>query len=1067
MSSNQSGSLPSALEHQNQIIERLLEKRPIICLDYDGTLTPIVDDPSQALLSTKMKLLLQQLAEYWTVVVLTGRALDDIKKLVGLKKLVYAGSHGFNIVGPNESFHEEPEKEFLPEIDQAEKELETAISNLKRVQLERKRYAIAIHYRRAEDSILPELEKHVDRVVEKFPKLIKTTGKKIFELRPNTDWHKGKALLYLLEKLHIDGSRILPLYIGDDTTDEDAFRAISDRGIGILVSDDDKETAAHYVVQNTDEVAEFLDGLITFAKQEASSNVWTLAYQEFNPESEKHREALCTLGNGYFATRGAAPEAAAGDIHYPGTYVAGVYNRLNSTITDKTVENESMVNVPNWLVLDFCIENGDWFDLSSVNILDYRQNLDMQQGILERDVFFEDSENRRTRLKQRRFVHMSHRHLAGLETVIVPENWSGTLQVRSALDGRVENALVERYQQLNNHHLEQLGTGVTDDQLMWIQVRTNQSHIRIAMAASTNVFIGDKDFDKKRQSAEQEGFIYQDFSIEAKEGQSVRVEKIISIYDSRDPAISESLMEATSALRHADTFATLLKRHTISWKHLWERWSINIQSNSQRVQQILNLHVFHLLQTVSPNSIDLDVGVPPRGLHGEAYRGLIMWDELFIFPLLNLRMPDITRALLMYRYHRLSRALWSAKEKGYRGAMFPWQSGSNGQEQAQDVHLNPASGRWIPDDSQLQRHINIAIAYNVWQYYQVTGDENFLSFYGSEFMILIARFWASKAQYNKDWDRYEIKKVMGPDEFHERYPDSSEPGIDNNAYTNIMTAWIMVRTLEMLDKLPRQRRQSVLESLSVQQEEIDFWDKLSRKLHVPFHDDGIISQFENYDKLEEFDWEGYRKKYENIQRLDRILEAEGDSPNRYKVSKQADVLMLFYLLSSKELQSMFERLEYPFTEKTIENNINYYLERTSHGSTLSRVVHAWVLSRSKREMSWDLFRDALESDVEDIQGGTTLEGIHLGAMAGTVDLILRCYTGIESRGDVLWFNPYLPSELLCLEFSIMYRWSWIDVKVTADRLELRSRGDTDVSIKVGFRDETYSLAPGEKREFDI
>ena len=162
-------------------------------------------------------------------------------------------------------------------------------------------------------------------------------------------------------------------------------------------------------------------------------------------------------------------------------------------------------------------------------------------------------------------------------------------------------------------------------------------------------------------------------------------------------------------------------------------------------QLILRLHVFHLLQTVSPNSIDLDVGIPARGLHGEAYRGHIFWDELFIFPFLNFRIPDITKSLLHYRYRRLDQARWNARTSGFNGALYPWQSGSDGREESQTLHLNPQSGRWTPDNSSLQRHVNAAIAYNVWQYYQVTGDWEFLSFYGGEMILEIARLFASLA----------------------------------------------------------------------------------------------------------------------------------------------------------------------------------------------------------------------------------------------------------------------------------------------------------------------------------
>ncbi len=253
----------------------------------------------------------------------------------------------------------------------------------------------------------------------------------------------------------------------------------------------------------------------------------------------------------------------------------------------------------------------------------------------------------------------------------------------------------------------------------------------------------------------------------------------------------------------------------------------------------------------------------------------------------------------------------------------------------------------------------------------------------------------------------------------------------------------------------------------MRREELERWEEISRKMLVVFHDDGIISQFEDYDRLEEFDWEGYRKKYGNIRRLDRILEAESDTPNRYKLSKQADVLMLFYLLSADELREIFRRLNYPFEHETIPRNIDYYLERTSHGSTLSRVVHAWVLARSKRELSWHLFKEALESDVSDIQGGTTSEGIHLGAMAGTVDLIQRCYTGIETRQDILQLNPYLPVELKEIRFDILYRRQWINLVVTHKRLTLSTRLGIAAPINIGFRDKVIKLKAGDTVEFDM
>ena len=215
-----------------------------------------------------------------------------------------------------------------------------------------------------------------------------------------------------------------------------------------------------------------------------------------------------------------------------------------------------------------------------------------------------------------------------------------------------------------------------------------------------------------------------------------------------------------------------------------------------------------------------------------------------------------------------------------------------------------------------------------------------------------------------------MRGVMGPDEYHDGYPWRDEPGLDNNAYTNVMVVWVLIHALECVDALPDRRRGELLDLLDITREELERWEHISRKMRLCWHDDGILSQFEGYERLEEFPWVDYRPGTATSARLDRILEAEGDTPNRYRLSKQADVLMLFYLLSADELGQIIERLGYRYDPKLIPRNIDYYLRRTSHGSTLSKVVHAWVLARRDRRQAWDYFLEALDSDVADVQGGT-------------------------------------------------------------------------------------------------
>ena len=797
---------------------------------------------------------------------------------------------------------------------------------------------------------------------------------------------------------------------------------------------------------------------------------WQFEYQNYEPGKQKLREALCALGNGYFVTRGAFEESEAGQFDYPGTYLAGGYNRLKTEIKGRIIENEDLVNFPNWLPLKFRIGEGAWFSLQEGEILFFHQSLNLKDGVLIRKIRFRDPLGQETSLTFTRCVSMDNPHLAAINMSLYPENWEGSIEIQSALDGRVKNSGVERYRQLNNHHLELIESAELEDGEIYLQMRTNQSHLHIAQAARTHILVDSEPLHECRTKLlREQGLISKFYTFSIRKGQEVAVEKIVSFYTSKDNAISECGLEARECVRRAGSFSHLLGEHRLAWKHLWERFDIKLEceESDQEVSRLLRLHIFHILQTTSLHSRDLDIGVPPRGWHGEAYRGHILWDELFVFSTLNLQLPELTRALLLYRYRRLSAARQAAREAGLKGAMYPWQSGSNGREESQKIHLNPLSKRWIPDNSSLQRHINGAIAYNIWQHYEATGDLEFLSFYGAEMLFEIARFFTSLTTFNKETKRYEILGVMGPDEYHDGYPDASHPGINNNAYTNVLVAWTLKRALQTLELLPQDRKRELDEEMGLTGKERAQWEEISKNLYIPFHQDGVISQFEGYEHLKEVDWEQLEQKHGNIQRLDRILEAEGDDINRYKASKQADVLMLFFLFSAEELRELFESMGYQLQPETIQTTIDYYLKRTAHGSTLSRLVHSWVLSRSDRKMSWKFFHELVRSDIDDIQGGTTQEGIHLGAMAGTVDLLQRCYAGLEYRGETLWLNPCLPDEIRKLSTVIRYRGHSLLLSVTQNKLIIESKRQAVKPIRIAYQDQIYSLKEGETKEFDL
>jgi alpha,alpha-trehalase len=1059
-------TIPDALQVYSQLKELVTARRPAVFLDFDGTLSDIVEQPDSARLVDGAAEALRALAAQCPVALISGRDLADVRDRVSVDGLWFAGSHGFELVAPDGSHHQNAATAAAGTLAHAATRLAEDLSDIPGILLEPKRFAVAVHYRNVD----PSRVDHVIAAVRRLggsEGLRVTTGRKVIELRPNIDWDKGRTVQWILEQIAGDSSTAdsdtLPIYIGDDITDEDAFDAVRFDGVGIVVRHDEnseRPSAASFSLESPNAVAEFVRCLADDLENAAASpsDPWELVYEGYDPANERLREALCTVGNGYVATRGCAPEEAASEVHYPGTYAAGVYNTLTDRIAGRTIENESLVNLPNCLSLGFRIDGEAWFSIDETELLFYRQTFDLRHATLIRKVRFRDSAGRITTLTQQRFAAMHQPHILAMQTTLFAENWSGTVEFRSLLDGAVQNTMVDRYRSLSSTHLTSSVIDEMPPDSVVLRTETSQSRISIAVAARSTVWLDDAPADAQYAVVRAANRGGHDIQVALSRGQSVTLEKVATIFTGRDAAISEPANSAQQYLNAAGRYADLHRQHAKAWARLWEQCNVGLTDGTAALR-VLRLHLVHLLQTISPHTAELDAGVPARGLHGEAYRGHVFWDSLFVSPVLNFRMPNVSRSLLLYRYRRLPEARRAAHKAGYRGAMYPWQSGSDGREVSQELHLNPQSGRWNPDASARAHHVGLAVAYNAWQHYQVTGDRQYLVDYGAEMLVEIARFWVGLANFDDSRGRYTIRGVIGPDEFHSGYPGKEYDGLDNNAYTNVMAVWVILRAADALDLLPLRDRLELVGKVGLTTQERDRWEHVSRRMFVPFHDD-VISQFEGYSELAELDWEHYRQRYGNIQRLDRILEAEDDSVNNYKASKQADALMLFYLLSSEELLGVFGRLGYHFAPEQIPKTIDYYLSRTSDGSTLSAIVHSWVLARANRHKAMRYFVQVLGSDVVDLQGGTTSEGIHLAAMAGSVDLLQRCFTGLEARDDRLVLGPHWPEALGPIEFPFVYRGHRLHLRISGRSAALTAEAGTTGPIDVECRGRVQSLLPG-------
>ncbi|WCI07642.1 glycosyl hydrolase family 65 protein [Arthrobacter sp. OVS8] len=399
------------------------------------------------------------------------------------------------------------------------------------------------------------------------------------------------------------------------------------------------------------------------------------------------------------------------------------------------------------------------------------------------------------------------------------------------------------------------------------------------------------------------------------------------------------------------------------------------------------------------------------------------------------------------------------------GALFPWQSGGDGTEQTPKLLFNRLSGHWMPDYSRLQRHVGLAVAYNAWQYFEATQDRGWLTGHGAEIIVDVARLFASMAEFDAAQDRFHLRGVMGPDEYHTGNPGNPGGGLNDNAYTNIMAAWVFDQAVWIMHSVQGFDMDELRARLLITAAEIAAWEHLSRRMFVPFHGDGVISQFDGYSALRELDWKHYRRSYGLIERLDLILEAEGDSTNHYRLAKQADVLMLLYVLGEDQLIRFLARMGYAVTSAQMAATVDFYLARTAHGSTLSRVAHASVLAQRDPERAWATFREALDADLDDTQGGTTSSGIHLGAMAGTIDVVQRSFAGLRITRDALDFAPRLPAELSRVDFSVRYRDQMLAVHLERDRLRVSAApGDAaPVLVRVGTR--RVLLRAGQEHEF--
>ncbi|PRP80292.1 Trehalose-6-phosphate phosphatase [Planoprotostelium fungivorum] len=843
---------------------------------------------------------------------------------------------------------------------------------------------------------------------------------------------------------------------------------------------------------------------------------WTL-HLDYNTEPKQKRlsQTLSTLGNGYFATLGAPEESMPKEEkeRYAGTYLAGGYNRVTTQIKDKKIETEEFVNLPDWTRLTWKLkDSNEWFTQQGKYKIEREDvRLNIKLGVLVRKAKIRTPEGERMTINSQRLVHMGKPHVAVIKYSISSESYEGPITLRSSLIGSVRNRGASRYAEITDKHwnIVEKGTFQTGGtQSIYLTAQTNGTRLLVSWAARTRLYLGTNQIEPKSiQVVEDEEDIHQDITFDIAQGQSI----VATLFTTRDRGILDpqeaAQTEMISQEKERTRYYTLLSTQEMMRESYWKNFELSIQMDgqethdtveeeeeksqqlrrvgkerlygvrhshmvnrynedelSQDLQFILRFNLFHLSQNCNTNISGGDASIPARGLTGESYRGHIFWDEIFVTKALLGKSADIAKTLLWYRYYRLPAARVIAREMGRNGACYPWQSGSSGREETSRIHFNYVSNEWYPDLSWHQRHVNIAIFYNFYQYAMHTDDSIFTLLYGSEVMIEIARFWSSMCEFNEKTGRYDIKHVMGPDEFHEKYPNApvEEAGVTNNAYTNIMVSWLMDKTLELLEQLPVLRTKELRKQFNISDDELKKWKHITQRLTVVFHEDLIISQFEGYDQLKELDWEEYRQKYKNIGRIDLILKAEKDSSDNYKLAKQADTVMLFYLLSHEE------RMGYAYSIDLIYKTIRYYFDRCTHGSTLSLVVYSYVLYPFNPEEAWHMYKQFVASDVVDVQGGSSAEGIHVVPMAASYNMLYYQILGIEPKDSVLTINPRLPKEMIRIKTQYIYGGKMAQFDVDHNQLKVTVKGSANRKpMTIQYGKHKYEIEEGSSAQFHI
>ncbi len=751
------------------------------------------------------------------------------------------------------------------------------------------------------------------------------------------------------------------------------------------------------------------------------AEAWTLAETEPRPNRRGYWESVFALSNGYIGLRGSYEEEAGAPAGpaYPATFINGIYGyepyEFVVRFPGYPPHRHAVLNLCDWRALNIEVD-GERFSMSRGEVTEYRRELDMRRGVLERSLVWQSPAGAKLRIRTTRLVSMRRRHNAALRCEVTPLDSDVRLAFVSEFRGKVPGRA------LPGEHTELVEHG-QDREVQHFLYRTKTAPFRIGMAflhelsgehASTAVF-----------TPEEGDHLVERFEVDAPAGQSVTLEKHACFYTNLEASEGKLVSEAVEGARAAaeDGFEALLAEQTDWWARHWQEADVEIGGNVSD-QQALRFSLFHLRQSHPEDDLR---SISANGLTGDAYSGHVFWDtEMYISPYFLYTRPGAVRPLLMYRWGLLDRARERAEQMDGAGALYSWNSISG--EECGVVH----------EASTAEYHLVSDIALAVARYTQQTGDEAFLYDHGAEILFETARFLADLGAFIalRD-DRFCINVVCGPDEY--------ACGVNNNCYTNMLAAWHFRYAADVWRRMEERRPEEFAElsaQLALGPEERELWLRAAESMYVPWNEElGIHEQDDSFLRLEPVD----------MSKVPRNTDIRWSTHPlnlwRMRVIKQADVVLLMFVLG------------WEFDREVKRANYEFYEPLTCHGSSLSAGIHSIIASEIGRpEDAYDYFRQSVRLDLDDFKRNTA-GGLHLACAGGNWMAVVNGFAGMRDWPDGLHFDPCLPEAWDSYSFDIVYRGSRIGVKVAPEQVEYRLLSGP--AVEFTSSGEEVTLSPSE------